>query len=61
MTQNIYDDPGFFQGYSQMARSIGGLDAAPEWPALRAMLPPMQGLKVVDLGCGYGWFLPLGQ
>lgn len=31
MTQNIYDDPGFFQGYSQMARSIGGLDSAPEW------------------------------
>jgi SAM-dependent methyltransferase len=56
MTQNIYDDPEFFQGYSQMPRSIGGLDAAPEWPALKAMLPPMQGLKVVDLGCGYGWF-----
>lgn len=56
MTQNIYDDPKFFQGYSQMARSIGGLDAAPEWPALKAMLPPMQGLKVVDLACGYGWF-----
>lgn len=56
MTQNIYDDPKFFQGYSQMARSIGGLDAAPEWPALKAILPPMQGLKVVDLGCGYGWF-----
>ena len=56
MTQNIYDNPDFFHGYSQMARSIGGLDAAPEWPALKAMLPPMQGLKVVDLGCGYGWF-----
>lgn len=56
MTQNIYDDPQFFQGYSQMARSIDGLDAAPEWPALKAMLPPMQGVKVVDLGCGYGWF-----
>jgi hypothetical protein len=56
MTQNIYDDPEFFQGYSQMARSIGGLDAAPEWPALKALLPPMLGLKVVDLGCGYGWF-----
>ena len=39
-----------------MARSIDGLDAAPEWLALKAMLPPMQGLKVVDLGCGYGWF-----
>jgi SAM-dependent methyltransferase len=56
MTQNIYDDPGFFHGYSQMARSIGGLDAAPEWPALQSMLPLMHGLKVVDLGCGYGWF-----
>lgn len=56
MTQNIYDDPEFFQGYSQMGRSIGGLDAAPEWPVLQSMLPPMKGLKVVDLGCGYGWF-----
>jgi SAM-dependent methyltransferase len=56
MTQNIYDDPEFFQGYSQMNRSIGGLDAAPEWPALQALLPPMHGLHVVDLGCGYGWF-----
>ena len=56
MTQNIYDDPEFFQGYAQLGRSIGGLDAAPEWPALQAMLPPMKGLKVVDLGCGYGWF-----
>ncbi|HEF4762642.1 TPA: class I SAM-dependent methyltransferase [Pseudomonas putida] len=56
MTQNIYDDPQFFQGYSQLARSLDGLDAAPEWPALKAMLPSVQGLKVVDLGCGYGWF-----
>ena len=56
MTQNIYDDPEFFQGYSQMNRSIGGLDAAPEWPALKTLLPSMHGLNVVDLGCGYGWF-----
>jgi len=56
MTQNIYDDPEFFQGYSQMNSSIGGLDAAPEWPALKALLPSLHGLQVVDLGCGYGWF-----
>ncbi|MGC5702775.1 class I SAM-dependent methyltransferase [Pseudomonas sp. NFXW11] len=56
MTQNIYDDPTFFQAYSQMGRSLGGLAAAPEWPALQALLPAMNGLKVVDLGCGYGWF-----
>ncbi|MDR5745304.1 class I SAM-dependent methyltransferase [Caballeronia sp. LZ029] len=56
MTQNIYDDPDFFSGYSRLNRSIRGLDGAPEWPALRALLPEMRGLRVLDLGCGYGWF-----
>lgn len=56
MTQNIYDTPAFFEGYSKMGRSVEGLAGAPEWPALQALLPPMRGLKVVDLGCGYGWF-----
>jgi SAM-dependent methyltransferase len=56
MAQNIYDEPGFFAGYSQLGRSVEGLDGAAEWPALRAMLPEMPGLRVVDLGCGFGWF-----
>jgi ubiquinone/menaquinone biosynthesis C-methylase UbiE len=56
MAQNIYDDENFFAGYSRLPRSIDGLDGAPEWPALRAMLPAVRGLKVVDLGCGFGWF-----
>jgi SAM-dependent methyltransferase len=56
MSQNIYDDPGFFAGYSQLRRSKLGLAGAPEWPSLRALLPPMAGRRVVDLGCGFGWF-----
>ena len=56
MTQNIYDDDAFFREYSRLPRSIEGLEGAPEWPALRAMLPDLRGLKVVDLGCGFGWF-----
>ncbi|MFZ1431450.1 MAG: class I SAM-dependent methyltransferase [Geminicoccaceae bacterium] len=56
MAQNIYDDPAFFEGYSRLGRSVDGLDGAPEWPALRAMLPAVAGLRVVDLGCGFGWF-----
>src|ERR1700730_7741102 len=55
MTQNIYDDEGFFAGYSRLPRSIEGMDAAPEWPALRALLPDLRGLEVLDLGCGFGW------
>jgi SAM-dependent methyltransferase len=56
MTQNIYDDETFFAGYAKLERSVGGLDGAAEWPALRAMLPDMTGRRVLDLGCGYGWF-----
>lgn len=56
MTQNIYDNPEFFEGYSRLGRSVQGLEGAAEWPALRALLPDMHRLRVVDLGCGFGWF-----
>jgi SAM-dependent methyltransferase len=56
MAQNIYDNETFFAGYSQLPRSVEGLDAAPEWPSLRALLPPLDGRRVLDLGCGFGWF-----
>jgi len=56
VTQNIYDQPEFFTGYSQLPRSTEGLDGAPEWPALRALLPDLRGKRVLDLGCGFGWF-----
>ena len=54
MKQNKYDDPAFFARYSQMARSIGGLEAAGEWPAFRALLPDLRDKRVLDLGCDTG-------
>jgi SAM-dependent methyltransferase len=56
MTQNIYDTTAFFEGYKQLPRSVQGLAGAPEWPSLQALLPDLRGLRVVDLGCGFGWF-----
>lgn len=56
MAQNIYDDATFFKGYSALARSERGLDGAPEWPRLRRLLPTLEGARVIDLGCGFGWF-----
>ncbi len=55
MAQNIYDTPEFFAGYSQLPRQVHGLDGAPEWPAIRAMLPDPAGKRIADLGCGFGW------
>ena len=55
MKQNIYDDPGFFERYSAMPRSVEGLRQAGEWHELRAMLPPLKDKSFLDLGCGFGW------
>lgn len=55
MAQNIYDNPDFFSGYCQLPRQVQGLSGAPEWPAIRALLPSLVGKRIVDLGCGFGW------
>lgn len=55
MPQNIYDNLEFFKGYTTLTRQVIGLDGAPEWPSIRAILPDLSGKRVVDLGCGFGW------
>ena len=54
MKENRYDDPLFFEKYSQMSRSKLGLEGAGEWQTLRPMLPDFSGKRVLDLGCGSG-------
>jgi SAM-dependent methyltransferase len=66
-SQNVYDNPQFFTAYGTLARSQHGLSAAPEWPTLKEMIAkprssgntgsPLRGSRILDLGCGYGWFL----
>lgn len=55
MKENKYDNPVFFEKYSQMNRSQNGLKGAGEWPELEKLLPDFKGKSVLDLGCGYGW------
>jgi 2-polyprenyl-3-methyl-5-hydroxy-6-metoxy-1,4-benzoquinol methylase len=52
--QNIYDNPDFFAGYSSMARFGAGWSQAMEHDDLLALLPPVAGRRVLDLGCGVG-------
>ena len=50
-----YDDPDFRKAYDGMPRSTLGLAGAGEWPVVRQLLPALEGLDIMDLGCGYGW------
>jgi ubiquinone/menaquinone biosynthesis C-methylase UbiE len=52
--QNIYDQPQFFAGYSQMERFGAGWTRALEQPLFMELLPDPTGLRVLDLGCGAG-------
>src|SRR5215470_9452705 len=52
--QNIYDDPDFFAGYSTLERFGAGWERAAEHADLLALLPPIEGRRVLDLGCGAG-------
>lgn len=53
--KNTYDNERFFEAYSQMARSKGGLTSSGEWHQLQPLMPDFNGSIVLDLGCGYGW------
>ncbi len=55
MKENKYDDAHFFAKYAKMERSKYGLQGAGEWHELEKLLPDFHGLRVLDLGCGYGW------
>jgi SAM-dependent methyltransferase len=52
--QNIYDDPRFFAGYSTLERFGAGWKRAMEHADLLALLPEVNGRRVLDLGCGAG-------
>lgn len=55
MAQNVYDDPSLFAGYSPLPRQVHGLDGAPEWLAIRSLLPDVTDKRAAGPGCGFGW------
>ena len=54
MAQNIYDNEIFFQEYTALRRREENYNNLLEQPAMARMLPEIRGLRVIDLGCGYG-------
>jgi len=52
--QNIYDNEEFFKGYFDLRKADGNFNDLIERPALQSLLPPVSGLRILDLGCGFG-------
>src|SRR5690606_6008607 len=52
--QNIYDDPVFFDGYTQLLRFNAGFGSAMEHGPFLELLGDVAGERVLDLGCGGG-------
>lgn len=52
--QNIFDNETFFNGYKALRDSDCNANDLIEQPAMRKLLPDLNGKSVLDLGCGYG-------
>ena len=52
--QNIFDNETFFGGYKALRDSDCNANDLIEQPAMRKLLPDLNGKSVLDLGCGYG-------
>ena len=53
-SQNIYDDPIFFEGYHALRERDDNHNVLIEQPAMAALLPNLENKSVLDLGCGAG-------
>ena len=54
MAQNIFDNEKFYEGYKKIRRNPDNANVQEEKPALYSLLPNLEGLSVLDLGCGFG-------
>ncbi len=53
-TQNVYDNPIFFEGYKELRNRDDNYNILVEQPAMTRLLPNLKNKTVLDLGCGYG-------
>ena len=52
--QNIFDNETFFEGYKKIREREANANTLFEIPALFSLLPDLTGMKILDLGCGFG-------
>jgi len=55
MSQNIYDNEIFFEGYKELRNRDDNYNKLLEQPAMVDLLPNLSDKIVLDLACGYGY------
>ena len=56
MKQNVYDESTFFDGYSDLRKNNAGYNQYLEEPVVNKLLPDLDNLNILDIGCGFGDF-----
>jgi len=57
MVQNIYDDKEFFDKYIQLRNNPLSYNEILEMPVMKQLLPSVNNMDVLDIGCGMGKFI----
>lgn len=57
MSQNIYDNEHFYEGYTKIRNNKLSYNEMIEMPVMKEELPDIKGKKVLDIGCGMGYFI----
>ena len=52
--QNIYDNDSFFENFKNLRNNKINFNDCIETPILLAMIPEVDGKRVLDIGCGMG-------
>jgi len=55
MSQNIFDNNAFFENYKDLRTKTVSYNNVLEQPAMKSLLPDLQGKTVLDMGCGFGF------
>ena len=50
----LYDNDEFFENYRKLRLNDTGLNGKMEEPCIRNLMGDVAGLRVLDIGCGFG-------
>jgi SAM-dependent methyltransferase len=59
--QNVYDNPEFFAGYRNLRDNLIALHENVIQPMIPVIVPNAAGKRVVDLGCGEGFYCRIAR